>query len=158
PYYDEYTPVMESIALQGLNYGIHLVVSSSRWIAIRPAIKDLMQTRVEMRLGDLADTTFNTHRNVVAAIPANRPGRCISIDGLQMLTALPRVDGVGEADSAADGLAAASAEVAQHYPGRRAPQVKLLPPQVSLDEVRSGWPVPRTLAQRLVVPFGVRES
>ncbi|MGY2114343.1 type VII secretion protein EccCa [Nocardia gipuzkoensis] len=158
PYYDEYTPVMESIALQGLNYGIHLVVASSRWIAIRPAIKDLMQTRVEMRLGDLADTTFNVHRNVVAAIPANRPGRCISTDGLHMLTALPRIDGVGEPDSAPEGLAAASAEVAQRYPGRRAPQVKLLPPQVSIEEVRAGWPVPQTLAQRLVVPFGLRES
>ncbi|MGO4617650.1 type VII secretion protein EccCa [Nocardia sp. 2YAB30] len=158
PYYDEYTPVMESIALQGLNFGIHLVLTSSRWIAIRPAIKDLVQTRVEMRLGDLADTSFTPHRAVVAAIPANRPGRCISTDGLHMLTSLPRVDGVGDADSAADGLTAAIAEVNQRYPGRRAPQVKLLPPQIGLDEVRRGLPAPQTLAQRLVVPFGVRES
>ncbi|MEU7632233.1 type VII secretion protein EccCa [Nocardia sp. NPDC049220] len=158
PYYDEYTSVMESIALQGLNFGIHLVLTSSRWIAIRPAIKDLVQTRVEMRLGDLADTSFNTHRAVVAAIPANRPGRCISTDGLHMLTALPRIDGVGDADSAADGLAAAVGEIRQRYPGRQAPQVKLLPPQIGLDAVRAGIPAPQTLAQRLVVPFGVRES
>ncbi|MEU2036520.1 type VII secretion protein EccCa [Nocardia amamiensis] len=158
PYHDEYTPIMESIALQGLNFGIHLVLTTSRWMAVRPAIKDLVQTRLEMRLGDLADTVFNTHRAVVAAIPANRPGRCISADGLHMLTALPRIDGVGEPDSAAEGLSAAIGEITQRYPGRRAPQVKLLPPEISLDEVRRGLPAPQTLAERLVVPFGVRES
>ncbi|GAA5062230.1 type VII secretion protein EccCa [Nocardia callitridis] len=158
PYFDEYMPVMESLALQGLNYGIHLVFSSSRWMAIRPAIKDLMQTRIEMRLGDLADTAFSAHRAIVAAIPANRPGRCLSHDGLHMLTALPRIDGVGDVDSAAEGLAAAIAEIGRRYPGHRAPQVKLLPAQIDLEQIRENSPAPRTLAHRLTVPFGVRES
>ncbi|MEU0506996.1 type VII secretion protein EccCa [Nocardia sp. NPDC005998] len=158
PYFDEYLPVMESIALQGLNYGIHLVVSSSRWAAIRPAIKDLLQTRVEMRLGDLTDTIFLGQRNVVAAIPPDRPGRCISSDALHMLTALPRVDGVGDPISAGAGLAAAVEQLNQKYQSRRAPEVKLLPAQITLAEVRAGRPEPANLAQRLVVPFGIRES
>ncbi|MFQ6331542.1 type VII secretion protein EccCa [Nocardia sp. CWNU-33] len=158
PYFDEYMSVLESLALQGLNYGIHLVISSSRWVAIRPAIKDLMQTRVEMRLGDLTDTVFSTHRNVIAAIPSNRPGRAVSTDALHMLTALPRVDGVGDPETAGAGLAAAIAQLNQAFPGRRAPEVKLLPAQVTLDEVYAGRSAPTTLAQRLVLPFGVRES
>jgi S-DNA-T family DNA segregation ATPase FtsK/SpoIIIE len=158
PFFDEYLPLMESIALQGLNYGIHLVVSSSRWAAIRPAIKDLLQTRLEMRLGDLTDTVFGSHRNVVSAIPPDRPGRSISAEALHMLTALPRVDGVGDAGSAGAGLIAAVEQLNQTYAGRRAPVVKLLPAQVTMDEVRAGIPEAANLAQRLVVPFGVRES
>ncbi len=158
PYYDEYMPVLESIAVQGLNYGIHLVLSSSRWAAVRPAIKDLLQTRLEMRLGDLTDTVFLQHRSIVAAIPPDRPGRCISVDALHMLTALPRIDGVGESESAGAGLVAAIEHVAQNYPGRRAPEVKLLPAQVGLAEIRAQYPEPGTAAERLVVPFGIRES
>ncbi|MGV9411220.1 type VII secretion protein EccCa [Nocardia sp. NPDC003693] len=158
PYFDEYLSVVESIALQGLNYGVHLVLSSSRWAAIRPAIKDLLQTRLEMRLGDLTDTVFMSHRHTVAAIPANRPGRCISGDGLHMLTALPRIDGVGDAESVAAGLASAIETLVQDYPGRRAPEVRLLPSHITLDEILASRPAPANAAQRLVVPFGVRES
>ncbi|MFB7720141.1 type VII secretion protein EccCa [Nocardia sp. NPDC056100] len=158
PFYDEYLPVVESLALQGLNYGIHLVLTSSRWAAIRAAIKDMLQTRLEMRLGDLTDTVFTTQRQVVASIPANRPGRCISTDALHMLTALPRIDGNPEPDSAGAGLVAAAEAITRQYPGRRAPEVKLLPASITLAEVAAGMPVPTTLAQRLALPFGVRES
>ncbi|WP_228002905.1 type VII secretion protein EccCa [Nocardia australiensis] len=158
PYNDEYLSSVEAIALQGLNYGIHLVISSSRWAAIRPAIKDLMQTRWEMRLGDLTDTVFSAHRNIVNAIPPNRPGRCISTEALHMLTALPRVDGVGESDSARAGLTAAVEQLNRLYAGRKAPEVKLLPAQVRLDELHAQLPAPMNMAQRLVVPIGVRES
>ncbi|WP_330179412.1 type VII secretion protein EccCa [Nocardia sp. NBC_01503] len=158
PYYDEYLPVVESLALQGLNYGVHLVLTSSRWAAIRSSIRDMLQTRLEMRLGDLTDTVFTTQRQVVASIPANRPGRCISTDALHMLIALPRVDGVAEPDSIGAGLTAAAETLTRQYPGRCAPEVKLLPANISLAEVTAGMPAPSTLAQRLAVPFGLRES
>ncbi|CCF62163.1 putative FtsK/SpoIIIE family protein [Nocardia cyriacigeorgica GUH-2] len=157
PYFDEYSATMEQIALQGLNFGIHLVLTSSRWMAVRPAVKDMIQTRVEMRLGDLTDTTFNTHRNVVSAIPTDRPGRCVSAEALHMFVALPRIDGVAEAESVATGLEAAIGEVQRRFPGRAAPQVRLLPALLEFDEIPA-TPAPTTLAQRLVVPFGVRES
>ena len=158
PYFDEYLPVMESIAVQGLNFGVHLVISGSRWAAVRPAIKDQLQTRIEMRLGDLTDTVFSTHRALVASIPADRPGRCVSVDALHMLTALPRLDGGGDPESASAGMAAAVEQLSGAYAGRRAPAVRLLPAQVTLDEITASPPPPATLAERLVVPFGVRES
>ncbi|MBF6278238.1 MULTISPECIES: type VII secretion protein EccCa [Nocardia] len=158
PFYDEYSPVIESIALQGLNYGVHLVLSSSRWAAIRPAIKDLLQTRLEMRLGDLTDTVFGSHRAIVASIPPDRPGRCISSEALHMLTALPRIDGVGDPESAAAGLAAAGEELNRRYEGRRAPEVRLLPSKIELDRIHEVVPEPTSPAQQLVTPFGVRES
>ncbi|WP_067721558.1 type VII secretion protein EccCa [Nocardia yamanashiensis] len=158
PFYDDYGPIVESIALQGLNYGIHLVISSSRWAAIRPAVKDLLQTRLELRLGDLTDTAFNAHRYIVAAIPPNRPGRCISNDGLHMLTALPRIDGIGDQESAGAGLQSAVEALNNAYPDRRAPEVRLLPTRIDLDQILAGRPEPSTLAERLAVPFGIRES
>ena len=157
-YFDEYLSVMESIAVQGLNYGVHLVISSSRWAGIRPTIKDQLQTRLEFRLGDLTDTAFSAHRAVVASIPPDRPGRCISNDALHMLTALPRTDGIGESETVAAGLATAAGQLAQTYGGRRAPEVKLLPARIGLDELRAVLPPPTTLAQQLVLPFGIRES
>ncbi len=158
PYYDEYWQVIESIALQGLNYGIHLVLSSSRWAAIRPSVKDMLQTRLEMRLGDLTDTVFGSHRAMVASIPPDRPGRCISSEALHMLTALPRIDGVGDPESAAAGLIAAGEELTRRYGDRRAPEVRLLPAQIGLERIHEVMPEATTLAQQLVVPFGVRES
>ncbi|WP_063915985.1 type VII secretion protein EccCa [Nocardia flavorosea] len=158
PFYDEYLSLVEAIALQGLNYGVHLVVSSSRWAAIRPAIKDLLQTRIEMRLGDLTDTSFTGHRNVIAAIPQDKPGRCVSSEALHMLTALPRTDGIGDAETVAAGMAAAVEQVSRRYEGRRAPEVRLLANRIALAEVTAHLPAPTTLAERLAVPFGVRES
>ncbi|MFC8529437.1 type VII secretion protein EccCa [Nocardia sp. NPDC057227] len=158
PYFDEYLPLMESIALQGLNFGVHLMVSSSRWVAIRPAVKDLLQTRIELRLGDLTDTVFGNHRAAVAAVPAERPGRGITADGLHMLVALPRVDGSGDVETAGAGLAAAVDLLGAQYRERHAPEVKLLPARVTLAEIGAGLPAPATPAERLRVPFGIRES
>jgi S-DNA-T family DNA segregation ATPase FtsK/SpoIIIE len=55
-------------------------------------------------------------------------------------------------------LAAVADQLGRAYAGRRAPEVRLLPSQVSLREVLERVPEPTSLAQRLVVPFGVRES
>ncbi|MFE4459533.1 FtsK/SpoIIIE domain-containing protein, partial [Nocardia tengchongensis] len=48
--------------------------------------------------------------------------------------------------------------IAVRHPGQRAPEVRLLPSRISLDEITAGTPQPGTAAQRMVVPFGVRES
>ncbi|WP_081512272.1 type VII secretion protein EccCa [Nocardia donostiensis] len=158
PYYDDYFSSVEALAVQGINYGLHLVISSSRWAAIRPAIKDMIQTRLEMRLGDLTDTVFTTHRNVVGAIPPDRPGRCVSTDGLHMLTALPRADGDSNPETLSQGSGAAIAQLTDKYAGRRAPEVRLLPHQIELAEILATIPEPTTLAEKLALPFGLRES
>ncbi|GAA5104388.1 type VII secretion protein EccCa [Nocardia iowensis] len=158
PYFDEYLSVMEAIAVQGLNYGVHLVIGSSRWAMIRPAIKDMLQTRIELRLGDLSDTVFTSHRTLVSAVPPNRPGRCISADLLHMMAGLPRADGVSDPQSSAEGLAALVDQLNQQFPDHKVPDVKLLPAQIELADIRAGLPAPTNLAERLVVPFGIRES
>ena len=104
-----------SLAARGLNYGIHLVLAARRWPEIRPALKDLIGTRIELRLGDPLDSDVNA--SLAAGVPENRPGRGLSLDRLHLLTAVPRIDG----RPTADGLAAATADlvdaVAARWPG-----------------------------------------
>jgi len=82
-----------SLAAQGLSFGVHVVISASRWAEIRPALKDQIGTRIELRLGDPADSEFDRRR--AQQVPEGNPGRGLSDDGLHMVIALPRVDSAG---------------------------------------------------------------
>jgi DNA segregation ATPase FtsK/SpoIIIE, S-DNA-T family len=82
-----------SLAAQGLSFGVHVVISASRWAEIRPALKDQIGTRIELRLGDPADSEFDRRR--AQQVPEGNPGRGLSDDGLHMVIALPRLDGAG---------------------------------------------------------------
>jgi S-DNA-T family DNA segregation ATPase FtsK/SpoIIIE len=76
-----------ALAVQGLSFGVHVVVSASRWAEIRPSLKDQLGTRIELRLGDPADSEVDRRR--AQQVPHDRPGRGLSRDGLHMLIALP---------------------------------------------------------------------
>lgn len=79
-----------TVAAQGLSFGIHVVVSASRWAELRPALKDQIGTRIELRLGDPADSELDRRR--AGQVPEGRPGRGLSRDGLHMAIALPRAE------------------------------------------------------------------
>jgi S-DNA-T family DNA segregation ATPase FtsK/SpoIIIE len=76
-----------ALAAQGLSFGVHVVLSTSRWAEIRPALKDQIGTRVELRLADPADSEIDRKR--AQDVPHDRPGRGLSREGLHMLIALP---------------------------------------------------------------------
>ncbi len=139
-----------SLAARGLNFGVHLVLAAGRWPEIRPALKDLIGTRIELRLGDPLDSDVNP--KLAAGVPENRPGRGLSRDRLHLLTAVPRIDG----RPTGDGLAAATAElvatVAARWPGRPAPRVKLLPTIVRRSDL------PADLDPALGYPIGLDED
>jgi DNA segregation ATPase FtsK/SpoIIIE, S-DNA-T family len=86
-------PSITSLAAQGLSFGVHVVISASRWAEIRPALKDQIGTRIELRLGDPADSEIDRRR--AQQVPEGNPGRGLSGDGLHMVIALPRL---GRAD------------------------------------------------------------
>ena len=108
-----------SLATGGLSYGVHVVITASRWAELRPALKDLLGTRFELRLGDPSESEVD--RRVAAVVPSGRPGRGLSPDKRHVLTALPRLDGV--ADTAdlgrATGELVARVAAAWGGPGRR---------------------------------------
>ena len=66
------------LAAQGLSYGLHLAVSANRWSELRPALKDLLGERIELRLGEPPESEVD--RRLAAAVPA-RPGHGLAADG-----------------------------------------------------------------------------
>ncbi|GAA3965728.1 type VII secretion protein EccC [Gordonia caeni] len=121
------------LVTQGLSYGVHVVVASARWADVRPAMKDLLGTRLELRLGDPLDSEMS--RKVAATVPTGRPGRGLTADELHLLVALPRTDGVADTDSLPAGTAAFVAATAAEYPDRFAPRLRLLDDDVSLEDI-----------------------
>jgi DNA segregation ATPase FtsK/SpoIIIE, S-DNA-T family len=75
------------LAVQGLSFGVHVVLSASRWAEIRPSLRDQIGTRIELRLGDPADSELDRKR--AREVPHGRPGRGLSRDGLHMVVCLP---------------------------------------------------------------------
>jgi S-DNA-T family DNA segregation ATPase FtsK/SpoIIIE len=76
-----------SIAVQGLSFGVHVVLSASRWAEMRPSLKDQIGTRIELRLGDPADSELDRKR--AHDVPCDRPGRGLSHEGLHMAISSP---------------------------------------------------------------------
>ncbi|BBX06280.1 ESX-4 secretion system protein EccC4 [Mycolicibacterium aichiense] len=75
------------IASRGLSFGIHLILTAGRWADIRPALKDQIGTRIELRLGDPIDSEMD--RKQAALVPIGMPGRGITGDGNHFLIAMP---------------------------------------------------------------------
>ncbi|MEU4420023.1 type VII secretion protein EccCa [Actinoplanes sp. NPDC024001] len=147
--YEELEPVLTDLATRGLSYGIHLVAAASRWMDFRPAVRDLFGSRLELRLGDPADSIVN--RRAALAVPEQQPGRGVVENpadrsrGLHLLTLRPEVTGLG--DTA--GLVKA---VATAWPGPVAPAVRLLPASVPYAEVGADR------GADLRIPIGIAEA
>ncbi|NEW35067.1 type VII secretion protein EccCa [Nocardia cyriacigeorgica] len=131
--FDTLEPAVNAIAQQGLSYGIHLILGASRWGEIRPVIKDQIGTRLELRLGDPSDSEMG--RRTAALVPVGRPGRGLTPDELHMLIALPRLDSDSDPTTLTDGVAAARQELTQLWGTRRAPEVRMLPLEISREQV-----------------------
>jgi S-DNA-T family DNA segregation ATPase FtsK/SpoIIIE len=136
--FDALEPAVIAIAAQGLSYGVHVVVAASRWAELRPALKDQIGTRIELRLGDPADSEMDRRRaRELSQLPA---GRGITRDGKEMVIALPRLNGVGSAD---------------RWAGRRARPIELLPLQVAHGAVAAAGPA--RAATQIALGLGERE-
>ncbi|OBI91346.1 type VII secretion protein EccCb [Mycobacterium asiaticum] len=107
------------IAAQGLSYGVHVVLSASRWAEIRPALKDQIGTRIELRLGDPADSELDRRR--AREVPRDHPGRGLSPEGLHMMMALPDLE-----------------DVEIRCDGSAAPPIPQLPAQVNHGSILAG--------------------
>jgi S-DNA-T family DNA segregation ATPase FtsK/SpoIIIE len=122
-----------SLATAGLSYGVHVVITASRWAELRPALKDLLGTRFELRLGDPSESEVD--RRVAAVVPAGRPGRGLSREKLHVLTALPRLDGVADTEDLGRATGELVARVAGAWGGTGAPRVRLLPERVGVESL-----------------------
>ena len=130
--YEQLEQRIQEIAARGLTYGVHLVITAGRWSEIRPWLRDALQTRFELRLGDPMESEidFRKAKNV-----PELPGRGMTADKYHYLAVLPRIDATPVVASVADGLAALVATVRQHWSGPDAPPVRMLPQQLDVREL-----------------------
>ena len=103
-------PAVTAIATAGLSFGIHILLTAGRWADIRPALKDQIGTRIELRLGDPLDSDMD--RKQAALVPLGTPGRGVTRDGHHFTIATSSISDTTWPES------------------RRAPEVRLLPTTV----------------------------
>ncbi|MBX7432179.1 type VII secretion protein EccCa [Mycobacterium sp. Y57] len=105
-----------ALAARGLAYGIHVMIAASRWADLRPALKDQIGTRIELRLGDPADSEMD--RRSARRLTGRPPGRGLTPEGREMAIALPDLD-----------------RLRHNRTGRPAPPIELLPTRVAHAEI-----------------------
>ncbi len=135
--YDDLEGPITDLATRGLAYGVHVLVAATRWMDLRPAIRDLFGSRLELRLGDPADSLIS--RKAAGNVPENSPGRGLTPDAFHFLTAAPPPD-------------ALIAAVAAGWSGPKAPPVRLLPTLVGYDEVQVPGQTSIGIAQSDLLP------
>ncbi|MFH8752744.1 type VII secretion protein EccC [Streptomyces rimosus] len=138
--YEQLDPVILDIASRGLGFGIHLILGASRYTEVRPALRDQLLNRVELRLGDPMESEFDRKR--AENVPMGRPGRGLSPEKLDYLAALPRIDGNCEPESLSDGMAHLVATVKEHWQGEPAPKVRMLPTLLPASDLPKGGDYP----------------
>ncbi|MEV7196107.1 type VII secretion protein EccCa [Streptomyces sp. NPDC093510] len=139
--YDMLEGVVNDIAGRGLGYGVHVVVSASRYMEVRAALKDQMLGRLELRLGDVMDSEFD--RKVAMNVPAGVPGRGQVPEKLHFMTALPRVDSSPDPANLSDATAQLVETVKSNWHGPAAPTVRLLPRKLPADQLPKGFEFPQ---------------
>lgn len=115
--FDGLEATVTAMAAEGLSVGVHVVLSANRWADLRPALRDQIGTRIELRLGDPLDSEIDRAR--ARNVPSGRPGRGLTGQGLPLTIALPRFD---DADPVA--------RIAARHGGSRAPEIRVLPSRV----------------------------
>ncbi|MDQ7802102.1 type VII secretion protein EccCa [Amycolatopsis sp. A133] len=150
--FEELETTITRLATQGLSYGVHVIIAANRWADIRPAIKDMLGTRFELRLGDPTESDID--RRVAVNVPAGRPGRGLTREKLHMLGGLPRIDGSSDPETIAAGVADAVAKIKGAWRGRVAPQVRLLPEMITYEDVLAL----DTARNSKLIPIGVNEE
>ena len=108
----------------GLAYGIHVVVTTPSWLEVPLAMRDGLGLRLELKLHDARDSNVRLvgalHRPA-EAVPAEQPGRGLTMAAEHFLFAAPELDQV--------------AAINDRHPGIAAPPVRLLPTNLAPDAV-----------------------
>ncbi|MCM4083580.1 type VII secretion protein EccCa [Paractinoplanes hotanensis] len=135
--YSDLEPRIQEIASRGLSFGVHVIATATRWSEMRTWLRDLLGTKLELRLADSMDSEFGSRK---AATVPNQVGRGLTPDGSHFLGALPRIDGVAAVDDLAEATKAVAEEVATFWTGPPAPPVRMLPPHLPVTDLPDPQP------------------
>ena len=109
----------------GLAYGIHVVITTPSWLEVPLAMRDGLGMRLELKLHDARDSNVRVVgalRRPAEAVPADQPGRGLTMAAEHFLFAAPELEQVGAINT--------------RYPGVAAPPVRLLPTNLAPEAVQ----------------------
>ncbi|MFE9692590.1 type VII secretion protein EccCa [Micromonospora sp. NPDC005806] len=149
--YEELEQTITNLANRGLGFGVHVVVTAVRWAEIRINMRDLLGTKLELRLGDPAESEID--RRAAQNVPVGTPGRGLTRDKLHFLAGVSRIDGKRDIEDLTEASVALAGHVASNWPGRPAPKVRLLPRKLPVAELAKV--IDRSAPG---IPIGVNES
>src|ERR1700754_2028557 len=112
--FEPFEGAVQGIVALGPNFGVHLLMTATRRSEVHHAMRDQNGTRLELRLGDSVDSVVDLR--LAATVPP--PGRVLTVDRLHFLAAVPRIDGVADPTSLADGVRALVSMVDNFWPGQ----------------------------------------
>ncbi len=143
---------LAEIIAAGLTYGVHVVITSSRWADVRPKLRDNIGTRLELRVNDPLDSEMG--KAAALSLTGAPPGRGVLKGGTQFQIALPRLDGDGEAEGApiAQAIEQFVQDARAAWNGPAAPPIRMLPPLVHATDL----PIPGR-DPHSGVPLGLEE-
>jgi len=125
----------------GLAYGIHVIVTTPSWLEVPLSMRDGLGLRLELKLHDPRDSNVRVTGALTRpaeAVPANQPGRGLTMAAEHFLIAQPELGQI--------------AEINARHPGLAAPPVRLLPTNLAPEEIGTLYPGP----ERIVI--GQREE
>ncbi|CDQ43467.1 type VII secretion protein EccC [Mycolicibacterium neoaurum] len=108
------------LANAGLAYGIHVVITTPNWLEVPLAMRDGLGMRLELKLSDAHDSNVRVAgalRRPAESVPADQPGRGLTMAAEHFLFAAPELGGIAALNA--------------RYNGLRAPTVRLLPTQLT---------------------------
>jgi S-DNA-T family DNA segregation ATPase FtsK/SpoIIIE len=123
--YEELEQSITNLANRGLGFGVHVVITATRWAEIRINMRDLLGSKLELRLGDPAESEVD--RRAAQNVPEKSPGRGLTRQKLHFLAAVPRIDGSSAVEDISAGTADLVSQVKAAWPHAPAPKVRLLP-------------------------------
>lgn len=122
---------VESLIVGALNYGVHLVLSTSRVVEMRgiePHMKGLIELHSETEMSRIGSQLAKGRRK--------DPGHAIAVGSpLYGLLAVPRIDGVDDATSINAGMTDLVAKVAEQFATSSAERLRTLPTSVTRDQL-----------------------
>ncbi|WP_052869286.1 type VII secretion protein EccCa [Streptomyces niger] len=139
--YEALEPIVTDIAARGLGLGVHLIITVSRYMEMRPSLKDQILSRLELRLGDPMDSELD--RKIAKNVPVGAPGRGLTEEKLHYLGSLPRLDASSGTEDLPEATAAFVKAITDNWPGPHAPQVRMLPRTLSVRELPPGNAAPQ---------------
>jgi len=100
--FEELEMAVLALVSRSLTYGVHIIGTANRWLEFRLGLRDLIGTKLELKLGDALDSEVD--RKMQQLVPSDRPGRGVTPDKMQFLAAVPRIDHQQRADDLGSGV------------------------------------------------------